>query len=54
MTVGMDEWIDEEGYWRLLGRVRGNKKGSKNDRRGRGNRIRTVRKGTMERRIQLC
>ena len=31
--------VNEEWYWRLLERVGGNKKSSKNDRKGRGSRV---------------
>ena len=31
--------VNEEWYWRLLERVSGNKKSSKNDRKGRGSRV---------------
>ena len=32
--------VKEEWYWRLLERVGGNKKSRKNDRKGRGSRVR--------------
>ena len=39
MTVGMYERVNEKWYWRPLERVGGNKKSSKNDRKGRGSRV---------------
>ena len=39
MTVGMYERVNEEWYWKLLERVGGAKKSSKNDRKGRGSRV---------------
>ena len=39
MTVGIYERVHEEWYWRLLERVGGNKKSSKNDRKGRWSKV---------------